>query len=152
MAGRHPRAVSSRSTAARIGPSSASFSSRSSRRTSGAVDVVYGGVSSQTYVRGPLNVADLSTFTSIFTSAAWSAATLNAYFIAEHATIFRRLLWRRLAMIALGAWLLEAFTPLMPGVGLAMTVGLAGTAGCAAFINEQRAHGRLRALLSGHTP
>src|SRR5262245_41433156 len=81
-----------------------------------------------------------------------AAATLRAYFAAEHATVFRRLLWRRLALIALGAWLLEAFTPLLPGVGLAMTVALVGVAGAAAFVTEHRAHSRLRTLLASPMP
>jgi len=76
-----------------------------------------------------------------------AAATLEAYFAAERATVFRRLLWRRLAILALVAWALEAFTPLLPPIGLVMTVGLLTTAGVAAFVMEQRAHGRLRARL-----
>lgn len=76
-----------------------------------------------------------------------TAATLEAYFAAEHASVFRRLLWRRLAIVSLAAWALEASTPLLPPIGLAMAVGLLGAAGIAALIMEQRAHGRLRARL-----
>src|SRR2546423_12395933 len=47
-----------------------------------------------------------------------AAAILNAYVAAEHATACRDLLWRRLVLLALVAWLLETFSSLLPRVGL----------------------------------
>jgi hypothetical protein len=76
-----------------------------------------------------------------------AAAILTAYLDVEHARVFRRLLWRRLGMMALVAWALKAFTPLLPAIGLALVVVLVGTGGLGAFLWERRARNSFQKLL-----
>jgi hypothetical protein len=77
-----------------------------------------------------------------------TAAVLNAYFQAEHAKVFRRLLWRRLAIAALILSVVALTSHLLShGAALAgfLIVGL--VAGWAAFL-EWSADSRLGALLA----
>lgn len=80
-----------------------------------------------------------------------TASALSAYFAAEHAQIFRRLMWRRLAVIALIAWLLEATTSLLSGTVLLATFVVLGAIAIAAAIDEWRAQQKLQALLDART-
>jgi uncharacterized membrane protein len=77
-----------------------------------------------------------------------AAAVLSAYFEAEHAQIFRRLLWRRLAVLGI-VWVLVALTTsLLPHIALFVGVAcLVATAVFAAIV-EWRAGKRLSGLLA----
>ena len=80
-----------------------------------------------------------------------AATVLGAYVHAEQAQVFRRLLWRRLAVIALIVWLLEATTPLLPRTALVISFLLFGAIGVAAAVAEWRTQKRLRALIDSQT-
>ena len=68
-----------------------------------------------------------------------AAVILSAYLDVEHSRVFRRLLWRRLGVMALVAWVLEAFTPLLPPIGLVVVALLVGSSGLGVFLMERRA-------------
>jgi hypothetical protein len=77
-----------------------------------------------------------------------TASVLVAYFKVEHSRAVRRLLWRWLAVAAVGAWLVAATTPLLPGNSLlAALIACAAAAGVAA-VAEWRAETILRASLA----
>jgi hypothetical protein len=77
-------------------------------------------------------------------------AILNAYLSAEQVHAFRCLLWRRFAIMAVVAWALESFTPLLPAIGLALVVLLLGTGAVGAFVWERRTQHDLQTLLDAH--
>ena len=77
-----------------------------------------------------------------------AASVLAAYFNAEHTRAFRQLLWRRLALGAAVAWLIEATTPLLPRAGLVVALLVLGAAATAAAVAEWRADNTLRALIN----
>jgi hypothetical protein len=80
-----------------------------------------------------------------------TAAALAAYFHAEHVRAFRRLLWRRLALIAL-AWLLgTTVASLSANTVLAGLCVLGGGATWAGVL-EWRAGRKLSALVERHRP
>jgi len=78
-----------------------------------------------------------------------AASVLAAYFHAAHTRAFRQLLWRRLAVVAVVAWLIEATTPLLPGSDLVVALLALGAVAVAAAIAEWRAENALRALSEG---
>ena len=80
-----------------------------------------------------------------------AAIVLGAYVHAEQAQVFRRLLWRRLAVIALVAWILEATTPLLPQTVFVISFLAFGAIGVTAAVAEWRTQKRLRALLDSQT-
>ena len=61
--------------------------------------------------------------------------------------MFRRLLWRRLVLIALLAWILEAATSLVPPIGLAVSVGFLSVFAFCALVVERRAQKKLTMLI-----
>lgn len=75
-----------------------------------------------------------------------TASVLNAYVAAEQTQVFRRLIWRRLAVIVGVAWLLEA-AALVPRAALVTTVLVCGAIAVASVAAEWRTQKRLRALL-----
>ena len=76
-----------------------------------------------------------------------AASVLAAYFNAEHTRAFRQLLWRRLAVGAVVAWLIEATTPLLPRAGLVVALLVLAVTATAAAVAEWRADNTLRALI-----
>jgi hypothetical protein len=76
-----------------------------------------------------------------------AAAILNAYVAAEHAARFRGVLWRRLVLVALAAWLLTKFSSLLPSVALVITTLLIVSVAVWAFVLERRAHRALDSRL-----
>jgi hypothetical protein len=76
-----------------------------------------------------------------------AASLLAAYFNAEHARAFRQLVWRRLALGGVVAWLIEMTTPLLPRPGLLVALLAFGAAATAAAMVEWRAENTLRALI-----
>ncbi len=77
-----------------------------------------------------------------------AASVIAAYFNAEHMRVFRQRLWRRLAIGAVIAWLIEAMTPLLPRTGLIVALLACGAAATAAAVAEWRADKTLRALIN----
>ena len=77
-----------------------------------------------------------------------AASVLAAFFNAGHTRAFRQLLWRRLALGAAVAWLIEATTPLLPRTGLVVALLGLGAAATAAAVAEWRADNTLRALIN----
>jgi hypothetical protein len=75
-----------------------------------------------------------------------AASVLAAYFRAEHARAFRQLLWRRLAVVAVVAWLIEATTPFLAAPDLVVALLALAVVATAAAIAEWRAENTLRAL------
>ena len=71
---------------------------------------------------------------------------LAAYFAAEQTQLFRRLIWRRLAIVVGVVWLLEAVT-LVPRTALVTTLLACGAIAVASVVTEWRSQKRLRALL-----
>ena len=73
---------------------------------------------------------------------------LAAYFHAEHMKAFRRLLWRRLALVAV-MWLLVAtMTTLIPTNVYPVGLGILGIAAVGAALVEWRAAKRFSGLLA----
>ena len=77
-------------------------------------------------------------------------AILNAYINAQKVHVFRRLLWRRFAIVGVIAWALEAFTPVLPAIDLVVVVLLLGAGVVGVFVWERRTQDTLQALLDGH--
>jgi hypothetical protein len=75
-----------------------------------------------------------------------AASVLAAYFRAAHARAFRQRLWRRLAVVGVVAWLIEATTPLLPRPDLVIALLALAAVATAAAIAEWRAENTLRAL------
>jgi hypothetical protein len=75
-----------------------------------------------------------------------AASVLAAYFRAAHARAFRQLLWRRLAVAAVVAWLIEATTPLLPRPDFVVALLSLAAVAAAAAVAEWRAEHTLRAL------
>lgn len=76
-----------------------------------------------------------------------ASAILNAYIDAEQVHVFRWLLWRSFTIIAVVAWALEAFTPVLPGIALVVVALLLGTGAVAAFVWDRRTQHTLQSLL-----
>ena len=74
-------------------------------------------------------------------------AILNAYINAQQVHVFRRLLWRRFAIVGVIAWALEAFTPVLPAIGLVVVVLVLGAGAVGVFVWERRTQDTLQALL-----
>jgi len=77
-------------------------------------------------------------------------AILNAYINAAQVHAFRCLLWRQFAIIAVIACALEAFTPMLPGIGLLVVVLLLGAGAVGAFVWERRTQDTLQTLFNAH--
>jgi hypothetical protein len=77
-----------------------------------------------------------------------AASVIAAYFDAEQMRAFRQRLWRRLAIGAVIAWLIEATTPLLPRPGLIVALLACGAAATAAAVAEWRADRTLRSLIN----
>lgn len=77
-----------------------------------------------------------------------TAQTLQAYVTLAEARAFRKLLCRRLVLLALVAWLLEATTPGLSRIGLAASLAFFTLIGAAAALGEWRAEKRLSTLIS----
>jgi hypothetical protein len=77
-----------------------------------------------------------------------AASVLAAYFNAAETRTFRRLLWRRLVLGAVAAWLIEAATPLLPRAGLLIVLLACAVVGATAAIAEWRAHKALMTQLA----
>jgi hypothetical protein len=75
---------------------------------------------------------------------------LAAYFNAEHTRASRQLLWRWLAAVAVGAWLIEATTSLLPEASLVAALLALGAVAFASAVAEWRAENTLRALIDSH--
>ena len=75
-----------------------------------------------------------------------TASVFAAYFAAEQTQVFRRLIWRRLAVVAGVVWLLEAAT-LVPRTALVTTLLVCGAITVGSVVAEWRCQKRLRALL-----
>jgi len=76
-----------------------------------------------------------------------AAAILNAYVAAAHATAFRDLLWRRLVVIALAAWLIATFSSLLPRLAVAVAMLMVACLAIWAVALERRAHRILESRL-----
>jgi hypothetical protein len=76
-----------------------------------------------------------------------TAAILAAYLNAEHAHAFRRLLWRRLAVLAIAAIALEAITRIASASGVVICGALFCCTGSVGPLIEWRAEQRLARLL-----
>jgi hypothetical protein len=76
-----------------------------------------------------------------------AASVLAAYFDAEHMRAFRQLLWRRLAIGALVAWLVATLTTLLPTSDLIVALLACAAAATAAAVAEWRAKATLRMLI-----
>jgi hypothetical protein len=79
-----------------------------------------------------------------------TAAVLSAYFAAEHARVFRRLMWQRLAAIGLVASLLRVLTPLLSSSALAGILAILGAVAVGVAVIEWRAEKQLLALLANN--
>lgn len=79
-------------------------------------------------------------------NASRTAAVLAAYFHAEHTRTFRRLLWRRLALVATG-WSLVSII-MLSKMALCVGLGVLGGAAAWAAVMEWRASKRLNRLAS----
>lgn len=79
-----------------------------------------------------------------------SAAVLAAYFHAEHMKAFRQLLWRRLAIGALGWLLVGMTTDLLSRNALVVGLGLFVVVAAWAAVVEWRAGKRLVAVLDAN--
>ena len=77
-----------------------------------------------------------------------AASVLAAYFNVEHTRAFRRRVWRRLAVAAVVALLVEAMTPLLPRAGLFVALIAFGAAAAAAAAAEWRAEHALHRLIA----
>jgi hypothetical protein len=77
-----------------------------------------------------------------------TAAVLDAYFHAEHMRAFRRLLWRRLAMIAIVWFLVGITTEILSKNALFVGLGLLGGVAAWAAVVEWRAAERLNRLVA----
>lgn len=75
-----------------------------------------------------------------------SAAILTAHITAQHAQVFRQLLWPRLAIVGLVAWALEALR-VLPRIGFEFSLGLLGILAVGALVVEWRSHKTLTKLL-----
>lgn len=78
------------------------------------------------------------------------AAILSAYVDAQQAHAFRRLLWRRLGLIALFLITVESVTRLMPGAVFAIVCALLSAGGIVAALTEWRADRILTSLINRH--
>lgn len=76
-----------------------------------------------------------------------TSTLLAAYFNAEDLHSFRQLLWRRLAVIAVVAWLVDTMMPLSAGDGLPMLYVALLAAAVIAAVAEWRAANTLRRLI-----
>lgn len=81
-----------------------------------------------------------------------TAAILAAYFDAEHARAFRRLLWRRLGAITLIAMVFEAATRVVSASMFAIICAVLCGPGIVAPVIERRAERKLMQLLRRHEP
>ena len=77
-----------------------------------------------------------------------TAAVLDAYFHAEHMRTFRRLLWRRLAVVATVWFLIGITTEILPENALFVGLGLLGAVAAWAAVVEWRAAERLSRLVA----
>jgi|SRR5262245_12754446 len=75
------------------------------------------------------------------------AAVLDAYLHAEHTRIFRRLLWRRLAVLAAAWALIGLTTQVLSKDAVLAGIGLFGGVAAWAAIAEWRASERLNRLV-----
>ena len=80
-----------------------------------------------------------------------AASVLAAYFNVEHTRAFRRRLGRRLAVAAIVASLLNAMTPLLPGIGLFVAVTALAVAATAGAVAEWHAENALRRTIHFET-
>jgi hypothetical protein len=76
------------------------------------------------------------------------AAVLAAYFKAEHTRAFRRTIWPRLGLGSMIAWLVESLTPLLPKMGLVITLLICAAVAIAAAVAEWRAENTLAAMIA----
>jgi O-antigen ligase len=76
-----------------------------------------------------------------------AASVLAAYFKAEQKRAFRQILWPRLALGAIVAWVVEAITPLLTEAALVAALLAFVAAAAAVAVSEWRAGNALRALI-----
>jgi uncharacterized membrane protein YfcA len=93
-------------------------------------------------------ISDLESVDGIAAAGAPAAAVLTAYLHAERMRVFRRVLWRRLALLAL-LWTAGAMaSSIISGSGLLVGLGVLVGGGAAALWLERRAVWTLQSRLS----
>ena len=100
------------------------------------------------FVRSATRQIELTTFGPGDRDGHHAASVLAAYFDVEHTRAFRQLLWRRLAVAAVVASLVEAMTSLLPRTGLLAALMVFAAAALVAAAAEWRAENTLRRLIA----
>jgi len=99
---------------------------------------------------GDHHVVELSAGGPDDSDGARAAAVLGAYCHVEHTRAFRRLLWHRLAILAIAWALCGSLTPMVSSIAVAVGFVLFAAVAIAAAVVEWRASETLKGLLKIH--